>query len=44
MPEAIMLLGAGAAVVGFMKALPASARVTVYNLSFITGLIAPTPC
>ena len=38
-PEAILLLGAGAAVVGFMKALPASARVTVYALSFATGLV-----
>ena len=32
-PEAILLLAAGAAVLGFMKSLPASARVSVYALS-----------
>jgi branched-chain amino acid transport system substrate-binding protein len=32
-PQAILLLAAGAAVLGFMKALPASARVPVYALS-----------
>jgi len=32
-PEAILLLAAGAAMLGFMKSLPASARVSIYALS-----------
>lgn len=41
-PQAILLLAAGSAVLGFMKSLPASARVPVYALSLAgtTALLA----